>query len=127
MSGSYLGPRFKDDEIGAFLGRNGYAARRYEQPALADRIAALLAEEQIIGLLQGRMEFGPRALGGRSILGDPRSPRLQSVMNLKIKFRESFRPFAPSVLREHVSEWFEFDGEPLRPMRRRLPTRRRGA
>src|SRR4029077_17402683 len=89
MSGSYLGPRFKDDEIGAFLGRNGYAARRYEQPALADRIAALLADEQIIGLLQGRMEFGPRALGGRSILGDPRSPRLQSVMNLKIKFRES--------------------------------------
>jgi carbamoyltransferase len=111
MSGSYLGPRFKDDEIGAFLGRNGYAARRYEPPALADRIAALLAEEQIIGLLQGRMEFGPRALGGRSILGDPRSPRLQSVMNLKIKFRESFRPFAPSVLREHVSEWFEFDGD----------------
>jgi carbamoyltransferase len=111
MNGSYLGPRFKDDEIGAFLGRNGYAARRYEQPALADRIAALLAEEQIIGLLQGRMEFGPRALGGRSILGDPRSPRLQSVMNLKIKFRESFRPFAPSVLREHVSEWFEFDGD----------------
>jgi carbamoyltransferase len=111
MSGSYLGPRFKDDEIGAFLGRNGYAARRYEQPALADRIAALLAEEQIVGLLQGRMEFGPRALGGRSILGDPRSPRLQSVMNLKIKFRESFRPFAPSVLREHVSEWFELDGD----------------
>jgi carbamoyltransferase len=111
MSGSYLGPRFADEEIGAFLGRNGYASRRYEQPALADRIAALLAEEQIIGLLQGRMEFGPRALGGRSILGDPRSPRLQSVMNLKIKFRESFRPFAPSVLREHVSEWFEFDGD----------------
>jgi carbamoyltransferase len=111
MSGSYLGPSFKDEEIGAFLGRNGYAARRYEQPALADRIAALLADEQIIGLLQGRMEFGPRALGGRSILGDPRSPRLQSVMNLKIKFRESFRPFAPSVLREHVSEWFELDGD----------------
>jgi carbamoyltransferase len=111
MGGSYLGPRFTDEEIGAFLGRNGYAARRYEQPALADRIAALLADEQIIGLLQGRMEFGPRALGGRSILGDPRSPRLQSVMNLKIKFRESFRPFAPSVLREHVSEWFELDGD----------------
>jgi carbamoyltransferase len=109
MNGSYLGPRFTDEAIGGFLGRNGYAARRYDGPALADRIAALLAEEQIIGLLQGRMEFGPRALGGRSILGDPRSPRLQSVMNLKIKFRESFRPFAPSVLREHVSEWFEFD------------------
>jgi carbamoyltransferase len=111
MSGSYLGPRFADGEIRAFLDRNGYAARRYEHPALADRIAALLAEEQILGLLQGRMEFGPRALGGRSILGDPRSPRLQSVMNLKIKFRESFRPFAPSVLREHVSEWFELDGD----------------
>jgi carbamoyltransferase len=111
MNGSYLGPRFTDEEIGAFLGRNGYAARRHENPALAERIAALLAEEQIIGLLQGRMEFGPRALGGRSILGDPRSPRLQSVMNLKIKFRESFRPFAPSVLREHVGEWFEFDGD----------------
>jgi carbamoyltransferase len=111
MNGSYLGPRFTDDEIGAFLGRNSYAARRYDHPALAERVAALLAEEQIIGLLQGRMEFGPRALGGRSILGDPRSPRLQSVMNLKIKFRESFRPFAPSVLREHVSEWFEFDGD----------------
>jgi carbamoyltransferase len=111
MSGSYLGPRFTDVEIGAFLDRNGYPARRYEHPALADRIAALLAEEQILGLLQGRMEFGPRALGGRSILGDPRSPRLQSAMNLKIKFRESFRPFAPSVLREHVSEWFELDGD----------------
>jgi carbamoyltransferase len=111
MSGSYLGPRFTDEEIGEFLNRNGYNARRYEHPALADRIAALLAEEQIIGLLQGRMEFGPRALGGRSILGDPRSPRLQSVMNLKIKFRESFRPFAPSVLREHVAEWFELDGD----------------
>jgi carbamoyltransferase len=111
MTGSYLGPRFTDEEIGAFLDRNGYTARRHEHPALAERIAALLAEEQIIGLLQGRMEFGPRALGGRSILGDPRSPRLQSVMNLKIKFRESFRPFAPSVLREHVSEWFEFDGD----------------
>ncbi len=111
MSGSYLGPRFADEEIGAFLGRHGYAARRYEQPALAERIAALLAEEQIVGLLQGRMEFGPRALGGRSILGDPRSPSLQSVMNLKIKFRESFRPFAPSVLREHVSEWFGLDGD----------------
>jgi len=111
MSGSYLGPRFADEEIGAFLGRHGDAARRYEQPALAERIAALLAEEQIVGLLQGRMEFGPRALGGRSILGDPRSPSLQSVMNLKIKFRESFRPFAPSVLREHVSEWFGLDGD----------------
>ena len=64
-----------------------------------------------MGLLQGRMEFGPRALGGRSILGDPRSPRMQSVMNLKIKYRESFRPFAPSVLRERVADWFELEGD----------------
>jgi carbamoyltransferase len=78
---------------------------------LADEIAALLAEEKVIGLLQGRMEFGPRALGGRSILADARSTRMQSVLNLKIKFRESFRPFAPSVLREHVADWFELDDE----------------
>ena len=70
-----------------------------------------MAEEKVIGLLQGRMEFGPRALGGRSIIGDARSPKMQSVMNVKIKFRESFRPFAPAVLRERVAEWFEFDGD----------------
>jgi carbamoyltransferase len=111
MSGSFLGPRFTDEEIAAFLARNGCPARRYDGAVLADRIAELLAEEKVIGLLQGRMEFGPRALGSRSILGDPRSPRLQSVMNLKIKFRESFRPFAPSVLREHVGSWFDLDGD----------------
>ena len=70
-----------------------------------------MAEEKVVGLFQGRMEFGPRALGGRSIIGDARSPKMQSVMNLKIKFRESFRPFAPAVLREHVDEWFELDGD----------------
>ena len=74
-------------------------------------VAELLADEKVIGLHQGRMEFGPRALGGRSIIGDPRSPRMQSTMNLKIKYRESFRPFAPAVLREHVGEWFELDGD----------------
>jgi carbamoyltransferase len=111
MSGAFLGPRFDDEEVASFLERNGYAARRLDRQALADQIAALLAEERVIGLLQGRMEFGPRALGGRSILGDPRSPRLQSTMNLKIKFRESFRPFAPSVLREHIGSWFQFDGD----------------
>src|SRR5205823_12327677 len=78
-------------------------------PSLVARTAELLAEEKVVGWLQGRMEFGPRALGNRSILGDPRSPRMQSVMNLKIKFREGFRPFAPSVLREHLSEYFELD------------------
>jgi carbamoyltransferase len=74
-------------------------------------VARLLAEERVVGLFQGRMEFGPRALGARSILGDPRSPRMQAVMNLKIKFRESFRPFAPAVLREHVADWFELDAD----------------
>ncbi len=87
------------------------AATRLAPPALAERVAALLADEKVVGLLQGRMEFGPRALGGRSIIGDARSPKMQSVMNLKIKFRESFRPFAPAVLREHVADWFELDGD----------------
>jgi carbamoyltransferase len=111
MSGSYLGPRFTEDEIGAFLDRHGYVATRVSRADLADLVASHLAQEQVIGLLQGRMEFGPRALGGRSIIGDARSPKMQSVMNLKIKFRESFRPFAPSVLREDVDEWFELDGD----------------
>jgi carbamoyltransferase len=111
MRGSYLGPQFSDVEIRTFLDGHGYPARRLERAALADEIAGLLARDSVVGLLQGRMEFGPRALGGRSIIGDPRSPKMQSMMNLKIKFRESFRPFAPSVLREHVGEWFEFDGD----------------
>jgi carbamoyltransferase len=107
MSGSYLGPRSTSEEIQAFVAANGYAARRVNRTALADEIAALMADEKVVGLLQGRMEFGPRALGGRSIIGDARSPKMQSVMNLKIKFRESFRPFAPAVLRERVDEWFD--------------------
>jgi carbamoyltransferase len=109
MNGSYLGPAFSDDEIALFLEANGYKARRLPQSALADEVAALLAAGQVVGLLLGRMEFGPRALGARSIIGDARSPKMQSVMNLKIKFRESFRPFAPAVLREHVHEWFDLD------------------
>jgi carbamoyltransferase len=111
MQGSYLGPRFTETEIAAFLQTNGYPATHVERPALADHVARLMAEEKVIGLLQGRMEFGPRALGGRSIIGDARSPKMQSVMNVKIKFRESFRPFAPSVLREHVADWFDLDGD----------------
>jgi carbamoyltransferase len=111
MSGSFLGPKFDEHEIARFLETNGYKARRYEPSELAERIAALMAQEKVIGLFQGRMEFGPRALGGRSIIGDARSAKMQSVMNLKIKFRESFRPFAPAVLREHVHEWFELDDE----------------
>ena len=111
MSGSFLGPRFTDDEIAVFLRTHGYAATQVCRSELADIVAAHLAQERVVGLLQGRMEFGPRALGGRSIIGDARSPKMQSVMNLKIKFRESFRPFAPSVLREHVADWFELDGD----------------
>jgi carbamoyltransferase len=109
MSGSYLGPEFSDDEIEEFLLTSGARYRRVERTEIAETVARLLAEEKVVGWFQGRMEFGPRALGARSILGDPRSPRMQSQMNLKIKFRESFRPFAPSVLRERVSDYFELD------------------
>ena len=111
MSGSYLGPRYSEAEIAVAIERGGWVARRVEPRAVADAVATALADEKVVGLLQGRMEFGPRALGGRSIIGDARSPKMQAVMNLKIKFRESFRPFAPAVLREHVGEWFELDGD----------------
>jgi carbamoyltransferase len=111
MQGSFLGPRFSDDDIGRFLATNGYSSRRLDDNCLAQEVARLLADEKVVGLFQGRMEFGPRALGGRSIIGDARSPKMQSVMNLKIKFRESFRPFAPAVLRDHVGEWFDLDTE----------------
>jgi carbamoyltransferase len=111
MNGSYLGPSFSEDEIARFLEAKGCRARQAPRSSLPDEIAALLAQEKVVGLFAGRMEFGPRALGARSIIGDARSPRMQSVMNQKIKFRESFRPFAPAVLREHVHEWFEFDGD----------------
>ena len=109
MKGSYLGPSFSDDEIARFLAESGAVAEKLAMPELIERTARLLADEKVIGWLQGRMEFGPRSLGNRSILGDPRSAKMQSVMNLKIKFRESFRPFAPSALREHLAEWFELD------------------
>ncbi len=108
QKGSLLGPRFSDDEVGAFLDSVGAVYERIDdREALYDRVAALLADENVVGHVADRMEFGPRALGSRSILGDPRSPKMQSTMNLKIKFRESFRPFAPAVLREHVHELFE--------------------
>jgi len=109
MRGACLGPRFTEREIEAFLEKHGYPARRVDRAALPEEVGALVASEKVVGLLQGRMEFGPRALGSRSIIGDARSPKMQSVMNLKIKFRESFRPFAPSVLREQASHWFELD------------------
>ncbi|HMB53920.1 MAG TPA: carbamoyltransferase [Thermoanaerobaculia bacterium] len=109
MSGAYLGPGFSDDEVRAWLDHQGYPYRELPDAEWAPEIARLIAEENVVGLHHGRMEFGPRALGNRSIVGDARSAKMQSVMNLKIKYRESFRPFAPSVLGERVSEWFEMD------------------
>jgi len=111
MHGGYLGPEFTPEEIEAYLESIGAPAERLERECLLRRVAELLASEKVIGWFDGRMEFGPRALGARSILGDPRSPRMQAQMNLKIKFREGFRPFAPSVLRERVGDYFELDGE----------------
>jgi carbamoyltransferase len=111
MKGSYLGPEFTPDQIEAFLKTTGADYRRLDEPAMLETVAQRLAEEKIVGWFDGRMEFGPRALGARSILGDPRSPKMQAQMNLKIKFREGFRPFAPSVLRERVADYFELDGD----------------
>src|SRR5207247_3162744 len=107
MQGSFLGPKFSNEEIEVFLKNKNAPYVSLTDEALFERVADLLASEKVVGWFQGRMEFGPRALGGRSIIGDARSPKLQSVMNLKIKYRESFRPFAPSVLRERVSDYFE--------------------
>ena len=109
MQGSYLGPAFTDDEIAAWLDGIGAPYRRLNDGELERETARLVADQKVVGLFQGRMEFGPRALGGRSIIGDPRSSKMQSVMNLKIKYRESFRPFAPSVLEERISDYFEID------------------
>jgi carbamoyltransferase len=111
MNGSYLGPRYSDAEIQTAIDKGGWIARHVDRAQLAGTIAAYMATEKVVGLMQGRMEFGPRALGGRSIIGDARSPQMQSVMNLKFKYRESFRPVAPAVLRAHVAEWFELDGD----------------
>jgi carbamoyltransferase len=111
MQGAYLGPSFTPEEIEQFLQTTGVSYQRLDRPELLARVAQLLAEEKVIGWFDGRMEFGPRALGARSILGDPRSPRMQAQMNIKIKFREGFRPFAPSVLRERVQDYFELDRE----------------
>jgi len=111
MKGAYLGPSFTAEQIEHYLQSIGASYQRLDRDGLLNRTAQLLAEEKVIGWFDGRMEFGPRALGGRSILGDPRSARMQAQMNLKIKFREGFRPFAPSVLRERVSNYFELDGD----------------
>jgi carbamoyltransferase len=109
MRGAYLGPSFGQEEIEARLAKRGARFTTLGDDALIDMTASALVEGKAVGWFQGRMEFGPRALGARSILGDARSPKMQSVLNLKVKYRESFRPFAPSVLREDVADWFELD------------------
>ena len=107
--GSYLGPKFEKGDIADYLRKNNIAYTELSDEEMPEKIADLIADEKVVGWFQGRMEFGPRALGGRSIIGDARSPKMQEIMNLKIKFRESFRPFAPSVIRERVSDYFEID------------------
>ncbi|MBI4423871.1 MAG: hypothetical protein HY554_09095, partial [Elusimicrobia bacterium] len=130
QQGSLLGPAWSDDEIERLLAKAGARARRLSREELVRETARRLAQGGIVGWFQGRMEFGPRALGGRSILGDARDPAMQSRMNLKIKHRESFRPFAPSVLAERCADYFELEGEspymllvaPVREARRKPET-----
>jgi carbamoyltransferase len=107
--GSYLGPDFNDDEIESFIHKHNYPANKFNEDELIETVSKLIAEEKVIGWFDGRMEFGPRALGARTIIGDARSPKMQALMNIKIKFREGFRPFAPSVLYEKVGEYFEIE------------------
>jgi len=109
MQGSFLGPSFSNEEIEDFLNKQAIPYTRLSDQILFDRVARDLDSGKVVGWFNGRMEFGPRALGGRTILGDARNPKMQSVMNLKIKYRESFRPFAPTVLRERVSDYFDLD------------------
>jgi carbamoyltransferase len=111
MHGSYLGPEFSQTDIQQRLTKLGAKYEVLDESELLEKCVDALMDEKALGWFQGRMEFGPRALGARSILADPRSPRMQSILNLKVKFRESFRPFAPSVMREHVTEWFELDSD----------------
>ena len=111
MSGSYLGPSYTDDQIKQSLDKIGAKYKLLDEQSLIDKTADDLSKGHAIGWFQGRMEFGPRALGSRSIIGDPRSPDMQRNLNLKVKYRESFRPFAPSVLREDLKNWFELDND----------------
>ncbi len=111
QKGSYLGPQFNNGHILDYLNRNNIPYIELHDEEIPERIADLIAAQKVIGWFQGRMEFGPRALGSRSIIGDARSPKMQEIMNLKIKFRESFRPFAPSVIKERASEFFKIDRE----------------
>src|SRR4030095_9467159 len=131
MQGSFLGPSYSNEEIDQFLKAREAPHEVLRDEELFERLAEELAAGKVVGWFQGRMEFGPRALGARSILGDARNPKMQSVMNLKIKFRESFRPFAPSVLRERVSDYFNLDTDspymllvaPVLEKRRITPTK----
>ena len=111
MHGSYLGPVYTTSEAQELLNEAGAVVEVLADEEVLEATADALASEQVVGWFQGRMEFGPRALGARSIIGDPRSAAMQKTMNLKIKYRESFRPFAPAVLREDVAEWFEIDAD----------------
>jgi carbamoyltransferase len=111
MSGSYLGPGYAQADIERRLKAAGAKFTVFDDDGLVEATAKALADGRAVGWHQGRMEFGPRALGGRSVLGDARSPSMQKLLNLKVKYRESFRPFAPSVLREDVGEWFDLQGD----------------
>ncbi len=111
MKGSYLGPQFTDDQVEEELGRYGANYKKLTSDQIIIETAKLLSEEKAVGWFQGRMEFGPRSLGNRSIIADPRSEKMQKNLNLKVKYRESFRPFAPAILFEKVSEWFEINSE----------------
>ena len=109
MQGSYLGPSYSDDEIEQELNNLNAKFQILNENEIIEKTSESLKNGDAVGWFQGRMEFGPRALGGRSILGDPRSPTMQKNLNLKVKYRESFRPFAPSVLREDVDKWFNMN------------------
>jgi carbamoyltransferase len=111
MKGTYLGPEFSDVEIETALKACGAIFKKLSEAEIIEEVVTALTDEKAVGWMQGRMEFGPRALGGRSIIADPRSPKMQKQLNLKVKYRESFRPFAPSVLREDVNEWFEHESD----------------
>ena len=109
MQGSYLGPKYSQEEIVSELNKLGAKFHVLDEEKIIDKTAEYLSKGEVIGWFQGRMEFGPRALGSRSIIADPRSEKMQKILNLKIKFRESFRPFAPSIIREELSNWFDLD------------------
>ena len=109
MNGAYLGPEFSNKEIEEYLHNKGYSYQKLKDHELPEKIADLVSDQKVIGWFQGRMEFGPRALGGRTIIGDPRSSETQKTINLKIKYRESFRPFAPSIREENISDYFDID------------------